>query len=131
MYTVIHWCRYNVVGPGIKSGDSEIFRKAQMGPEIHPASFTMAAGYLTRLKRRDMMPTTHSVLAPRWQIGWSSHNSASLCACRGMSWGECIYITYRRLPNCALWPWGVAGNVKILFFLSTYVYYSFKRPLSC
>jgi len=51
MYTVIPWCRDDVVGPGIKSGDSEIFRKIQMGPEVHPATFTMAAGYMTRLKR--------------------------------------------------------------------------------
>jgi len=50
VYTVIPWCRDNV-GPGIKSGDSEIFRKIQTGPEVHPASFTMTTGYLTRLKR--------------------------------------------------------------------------------
>jgi hypothetical protein len=43
--------RDSVVGPGIKSGDSEIFRKVQIGPDAQPASFTMATEYFTPLKR--------------------------------------------------------------------------------
>lgn len=53
-YMTIH-CIYtggrdSVVGPGIKSGDSEIFRKVQIGPDAQPVYFTIATGYFTRLK---------------------------------------------------------------------------------
>jgi hypothetical protein len=48
MYCVYIGGRDSVAGSGIKSGDSEIFRKVQIGLDAHPASFTMATGYFTR-----------------------------------------------------------------------------------
>jgi len=118
VYTVTPCCRDNVVGQGIKSGGSEIFRKIQKSPEVHPASFTMAMDIWRGWSDRGMMPTTHPVLAPRWQIGWSYHNSASTLCLQGhvMGWTYIYYIP--PIPKLCAVGLGRCRKFKNIVFFS-------------
>jgi hypothetical protein len=95
--SVVIAIRYGLDGPGIDSVGARFSAPVQTGPAARPASCTMGAEPLSRVKSgRGLVLTTHPHLAPRLkkERSYTSTSRLGLTACTRVNFTLALSVTF-------------------------------------